>query len=74
MAQSALFYVKDAYDKERFERLRDISAEMMALKTDLPIETVKNLYCSDFSILVKRIRFLHLRTSVLGCFYVQNII
>lgn len=48
MAQSALFYVKDAYDKERFERLRDISAEMMALKTDLPIETVKNLFCSDY--------------------------
>lgn len=48
MAQSALFYVKDVYDKERFERLRDISAEMMALKTDLPIETVKNLFCSDY--------------------------
>ena len=58
MAQSALFYVKDAYDKERFERLRDISAELMALKTDLPIETVKNLFCSDFLILVKRIRFI----------------
>lgn len=48
IAQSALFYVKDVYDKERFEHLRDISAEMMALKTDLPIETVKNLFCSDY--------------------------
>ena len=48
MAQSALFYVKDVYDKERFERLRDISAEMMALKTELPLETVKTLFCSDY--------------------------
>ena len=48
IAQSALFYVKDVYDKERFERLRDISAEMMALKTDLPLETVKTLFCSDY--------------------------
>lgn len=48
MAQSALFYVKDIYDKERFERLRDISAEMMAIKTELPLDTVKNLFCSDY--------------------------
>lgn len=48
MAQSALYYVKDIYDKERFERLRDISAEMMAIKTELPLETVKNLFCSDY--------------------------
>lgn len=48
MAQSALFYVKDVYDKERFERLRDIAAEMMALKTELPLETVKTLFCSDY--------------------------
>ena len=48
MAQSALFYVKDIYDKERFERLRDIAAEMMALKTELPLETVKTLFCSDY--------------------------
>ena len=48
IAQSALFYVKDVYDKERFERLRDISAEMMAIKTELPLETVKTLFCSDY--------------------------
>lgn len=48
IAQSALYYVKDVYDKERFERLRDISAEMMALKTALPTETVKTLFCSDY--------------------------
>lgn len=48
MAQTALFYVKDVYDKERFERLRDISAEMMAIKTELSVETVKDLFCSDY--------------------------
>lgn len=48
IAQTGLFYVKDIYDKERYERLRDISAEMMALKTELPVETVKTLFCSDY--------------------------
>jgi len=48
LAQSALFYVKDEYDKERFERLRKISAEMMAIKTDLPVEIVENLFCLDY--------------------------
>ena len=48
IAQSGLFYVKDVYDRERFERLRDISAEMMAIKTELPLETVKTLFCSDY--------------------------
>ena len=30
LAQAGLTYGKDVYDKERYERIRDISAEMMA--------------------------------------------
>ncbi len=47
LAQAGLFYSKDKFDIERFQRIRNISAEMLALKTDLPIEKVKDLFCGD---------------------------
>lgn len=47
LAQAGLFYGKDKYDKERYERIRDISAEMMSDGTGIPIEKVKNLFCND---------------------------
>lgn len=47
LAQAGLAYTKDIYDKERFERLREISAEMLAEKTDLSTEKVKGLFCSE---------------------------
>ena len=47
LAQSGLAYTNNAYDKERFERLRDISAEMLSMKSDLSLEKVKDLFCSE---------------------------
>lgn len=47
IAQNGLTYTKDKFDKERFERIRDISAEIMSIKTDIPVEKVKNLFCND---------------------------
>ena len=47
LAQIGLTYCRDVYDRERYERLREISAEMMAHTADLPLETVKNLFCSE---------------------------
>ena len=47
LAQSGLTYVKDIYDKERYERIRDISAEMLSNKTDISIEKVKDLFCNE---------------------------
>lgn len=35
IAQAGLQYGKDPYDKERYEELRQISAEMISLKTDI---------------------------------------
>ena len=32
LAQTGLTYTKDTYDRERYERLREISAEMLAEK------------------------------------------
>ena len=47
IAQNGLTYTKDLFDKERFERIRDISAEIMAMKTGFPIEKVKDLFCNE---------------------------
>lgn len=47
IAQSGLAYCKNIYDIERFERLRDISAEMIAEKSDVSLEKVKTLFCNE---------------------------
>lgn len=47
IAQNGLTYTKDMFDKERFERIRDISAEIMAMKTGLSFEKVKGLFCNE---------------------------
>ena len=46
LSQNALAYCKDVYDIERFQRIRDISAEMMSEITSLPIKQVKDYFCS----------------------------
>ena len=47
LAQAGLTYGKDVYDKERYERIREISAEMIAYKSDISIEKVRNLFCNE---------------------------
>ena len=47
IAQAGLEYSKDVYDIERFERLREIVAEIISYKTELPIEKIKDLFCSE---------------------------
>ena len=47
LSQTAIFYCKDKFDKERFQRVREISAEMIASKTDLSLDKVKDLFCGD---------------------------
>lgn len=47
LSQIGLAYTKDVYDRERYERLREISAEMLAKKTELSIEKVKDLFCNE---------------------------
>lgn len=47
LSQIGLTYTKDVYDRERYQRLREISAEMLAEKTEVSIEKVKDLFCNE---------------------------
>lgn len=47
IAQAGLTYTSNAYDVERYERLREISAEMLEEKSDMTLDQVKNLFCSE---------------------------
>ena len=46
LSQCALAYCEDKYDIERFERIREISAEMVARIGDMPLEDVKATFCA----------------------------
>lgn len=47
IAQNGLAYTKNEYDIERYERVRQIAAEMMSFKTGIPIEKVTSLFCNE---------------------------
>ena len=47
IAQAGLQYGKDKYDRERYEELRQIAAEMISEKTEIPMEKVRNLFCNE---------------------------
>ncbi|MDD6084915.1 MAG: NUDIX hydrolase [Oscillospiraceae bacterium] len=47
LAQSGLYYGKDKFDIERYQRIREISAEMLSYKTEIPYEKVYDIFCTD---------------------------
>lgn len=47
MAQAGLEYSRDPFDRERFQRLREIAAEMVQRHTELPMEKVQDLFCCE---------------------------
>lgn len=47
LAQAGLYYTKDVYDAERFSRIRDIAAEMLAYQGGMSLPTVKDLFCCE---------------------------
>ena len=47
IAQAGLQYGKDKYDREHYEALRGIAAEMLAVKTDLPASKIHDLFCNE---------------------------
>ena len=47
LAQAGLAYGKDSYDKERYIRIREISAEIISHMSDIPTDKVRNLFCNE---------------------------
>ena len=47
LAQAGLAYTDNVYDIERYERLREIAAEMISEKSDIPLNKVKDLFCCE---------------------------
>lgn len=47
LSQAGLTFSKDVYDLERYEELRNISAEIMAEHTGLKINKIRNLFTSE---------------------------
>lgn len=47
IAQAGLQYGHDKFDKERYEELRKISAEMLSVKTDISVDKIYDLFCNE---------------------------
>lgn len=47
LAQAGLTYSKDPFDIERFQRIREISAEIMREGTGMEIEKLTDLFCNE---------------------------
>ena len=47
LAQAGLTYTDNVYDIERYERLREISAEIISEKSNINLEKVKALFCNE---------------------------
>lgn len=47
IAQAGLHYGRDVFDKERYERIRAIAAEMISQQSEIPIEKVTDLFCCE---------------------------
>ncbi|PVX41319.1 ADP-ribose pyrophosphatase YjhB (NUDIX family) [Pasteurella langaaensis DSM 22999] len=47
IAQNGLAYCDNVYDIERYQQLRDIAAEMLSYKTEIPKDKVKSLFCNE---------------------------
>lgn len=48
LAQAGLFYGKDEFDKERYQRIREISAELFSCPSGVEKEMIYSLFCQDY--------------------------
>ena len=47
LAQAGLFYSKDIYDIERFQRIREIAAEMLVSPSGFPKDLILDIFCDE---------------------------
>ena len=77
IVQSGLTYSKDKYDIERFEQLKNLSAQIISEYTEVEIEKVKDLLNNDYGYLtpkvdirgavIKNQKILLVKESIDGC-------
>ena len=63
LAQAGIHYTKDPYDEERFERIREIAAEMIAHKSEIPLDKVKDLFCCEIGYQTPKLETRSFRTA-----------
>lgn len=47
IAQAGLTYSPDVYDQERFQRIRELSAELLQAYTDSSMEKINSVFCNE---------------------------
>ncbi len=47
IAQEGLYYGTGPFDLERYQKIREIAAEMISEGLDIPVDRAKSLFCSD---------------------------
>ncbi len=47
IAQAGLYYDPNIYDQERYQRILEIAAEIVARHTEVPAEKARDLFCGD---------------------------
>lgn len=47
LAQAGLTYGKDVFDKERYTRIREISAEILSEQTHTEVKNIMNIFCGE---------------------------
>ncbi|MEG1748062.1 MAG: NUDIX hydrolase [Tannerellaceae bacterium] len=47
IGQVGITYSKDCFDRERFERIRELSAEIMSLKSGMSSDIIRGLFCNE---------------------------
>ncbi len=47
LAQAGLEYTTDAFDEERFKRIREISGEIMSVKTGLTMDVIEGVFINE---------------------------
>ena len=71
IAQAGLQYGKDKYDRERYEELRQIAAEMLSLKTDIPVNKIFDLFCNESGYQTPKVDTRRFLLTVKFCLYMK---
>ena len=55
LAQAGLYYGSNIYDRERYERILDISAEIVSAHTETPLAAARDMFCRDTGYLTPKL-------------------